>query len=314
MQHRSHHSQSGLNINRWRQDVADATRTRKPRNPDFNISSPRNLRSSRRVTRPGLGEITGNSQKLNTADQILNSADDKPTRKRKRNMSARPGGQQGRGGRRAQKDEDDDEFQEVNKEPPRRRGRPPKQPVQQQPGSSSTTSKVIVKDHSARPKGKALSTSRPRAKKTLNDPPSTVSIELRQLERSNPAVKQRMPPDVIEEYEEIPAQANELLRTLDDIPPALVPSSLKRSYEDDEATPRKRRKAPNSRQYMLEDEMPYPSSELKRLKKRVDRVLKRAGWNHRKKVHERQWGAVAHSLLEELAIWDTYDDILVLNT
>lgn len=65
---------------------------------------------------------------------------------------------------------------------------------------------------------------------------------------------------------------------------------------------------------MPDDKMSYPPNDLRHMKKRVDRVLNKAAWNHRKKVHEGQWGALAHSLLEELALWPVGERLTILNT
>lgn len=60
--------------------------------------------------------------------------------------------------------------------------------------------------------------------------------------------------------------------------------------------------------------MSYPPGDLEHMKRRVDRVLNKTAWNHRKKVHEGQWGAVAHSLLEELALWPVGGTLTILIT
>ncbi|KAL8699387.1 MAG: hypothetical protein Q9201_006031 [Fulgogasparrea decipioides] len=318
-------TQPDLDIIQWRQDVADAIPTLRPQTSRADTSSPRKLRSGRRLPHSGLVEVSGNRQKLHPCAQARNPSISNSTRKHKREMSANPfyrqkrtsrGVPTTRGGRR--RDEDEDELQRVDEprssEAPQGRGRPPNKRGLGRGGSTTT---VPIKDHSPRPSSSAASTrssSRSRKKKTFDQPPSIAAINLRVLETCDPPVKQRMPPRVIAEYSFIPKETQDLLDRLDEIPYAVIPANLRPSYETDAATPRKTRKPPLPREYMQSDEMPYPPSDLQHLKRRIDRSLRQASWNHMKEVHERQWGVVVHSLLAELELWPSAEAVLVLNT
>ncbi|KAL8726540.1 MAG: hypothetical protein Q9166_006647 [cf. Caloplaca sp. 2 TL-2023] len=306
-----HTSLQDPDINQWRQDVADTIRHRKPRNLQASNSSSRILRSSRQITRPGLAEISGNRQNAIPDTQNTNrragAADS--TRKRKRNMSTN------RSSKQNEQDVDWTPGLEARRGKPR--GRPP---LNRNIQSTRATTQKIALNNQGQPQGSVRSStgsrsrSRSRNPKTMDQPASTTSIELRFLESCDPSVKQRMPERVRAEYNSIPEEANNLLKALREVPTGVIPSTLEALYESEAATPRKTRDAPLKNEFMPDDNMSYPPGDLGHMKRRVDRVLNKAAWNHRKKVHEGQWGAVAHSLLEELALWPVGETLTILNT
>ncbi|KAL8992390.1 MAG: hypothetical protein Q9188_007598, partial [Gyalolechia gomerana] len=298
-----------LNINKWRQDVAATIRHRKPRNTQSDNSSSRILRSSRPTTRPGLRESSGNRQKANPATQFTNHrvGAGGPTRKRNRTMATDKSSEQN------EQDPDRVPSPEASRGKPR--GRPPLNRHAQ--STRGTTQKVALNDRGQAQgsvKSRTSSRSRSRSRKTMDQPASTISIELRFLERCTPSVKQRMPERVRAEYNSIPEEADKLLRALREVPTGVIPSTLEAIYESEAATPRKTRDAPLKHEFLPDDKMSYPPGDLRHLKRRVDRVLNQAAWNHMKKVHEGQWGAIAHSLLEELALWPVGETVTILNT
>ncbi|KAL9639767.1 MAG: hypothetical protein Q9204_000967 [Flavoplaca sp. TL-2023a] len=299
-----------LNINKWRQEVASTIRHRKPRNTQLFNSSSRTLRSGRPNTRPGLGEVSGNPQKANPNTQIANHRADAGVLKRKRNRNMA----MNRSSEQNEQDPDSAPGPEASRG--KRRGRPPLNRHGQ--SMRGTTQKVALNDHgqtqgSVKP-SRTGSRSRSRSRKTMDQPASTTSIELRFLERCKPSVKQRMPERVRAEYNSIPKEADKLLKALREVPTGVIPSTLEAIYESEAATPRKTRDIPLRHEYLPNNEMFYPPGDLVHMKRRVDRVLSQAAWNHMKKVHEGQWGALAHSLSEELALWPVGQTVTILNT
>ena len=199
-----------LDISQWRQDVADRVRHRKPRDPPASNSGSRILRSSRRNTRPGLGEISGNRQKANPDTQNNNrrAAAGESKRKRKRNMSTN---------RLSKQNEQDVDWTPSNRNGQSTRG---------------ATEKVALNDQ-GQPQGSVKSSTGSRSpsgsrhRKTIDQPASTTSIELRFLESCDPSVKQRIPEEVRAEYNSIPEEANNLLKALREVPKGVIPSTLK---------------------------------------------------------------------------------------
>ncbi|KAL8896778.1 MAG: hypothetical protein Q9207_007541 [Kuettlingeria erythrocarpa] len=302
-------SPGDFDIDNWRHEVAATIRHRKPRNPQPFNSNSRILRSSRPTTCPGLGEISGNRQKANPGTLTTNHRAGASTCKRKRNMATNRSSEQN------PQDSDWTPGPEVSRG--KSRGRPPlNRHGQSQRG---TTQKVALNDQgqahgSVKSSTASRSRSRSRNRKTMDQPASTTSIELRFLERCDPSVKQRMPGRVRAEYNSIPEEADKLLKALREVPPGVIPSTLEAIYECEAATPRKSKEAPLEHEFLPEDKMPYPPGDLRHMKRRVDRVLHQSAWNHMKNVHEGQWGAVAHSLLEELALWPVGETLTILNT
>ncbi|KAL8938556.1 MAG: hypothetical protein Q9216_003824 [Gyalolechia sp. 2 TL-2023] len=292
-----------LDINKWRQDVAATIRHRRPCLPQALNSSSRILRSGRSSIRPGLGEISGNRQRANPNTKSTNysARAGASTRKQKRNMASN------RSGKHKKQDPDENLAPEPSRGKPR--GRPPLDPYNL--SARGTSHKVALNDQvEAQSAFKSItvsrSRSRSRSQKTIDQPPSTTSIPLRFLENCNPAVKQRTLQQVRAQYNMIPDEANKLLRSLRDVPTGAI-------YESEADTPRKTKDAPLKHEFMPGDRMSYPLSDLRHLKKRIDRILDRAAWNHRKDVHEGQWGAIAHTLLEEFALWPVGETVDILN-
>ena len=213
-----------LDINQWRQDVADRVRHRKPRDPSASNSSSSILRLSRRNTRPGLGEISGNRQKANPDTQNNNyrAAAGESKRKRKRNMSTN---------RLSKQNEQDVDW---TPGPEARRGKSRGCPPSNRNGQSTrgATEKVALNDQ-GQPQGSVKSSTGSRSpsgsrhRKTIDQPASTTSIELRFLESCDPSVKQRIPEEVRAEYNSIPEEANNLLKALREVPKGVIPSTLK---------------------------------------------------------------------------------------
>ncbi|KAL8910878.1 MAG: hypothetical protein Q9171_003877 [Xanthocarpia ochracea] len=299
-----------LNINKWRQEVASTIRHRKPRNPQSFNSSLRILRSSRSTTRPGLGEISGNRQRANPDTQITNHRANAGLLKRNRNRNMATN-------RSSEQTEQDPDWAP---DPETSRGKPRGRPPLNRHGQSmrGTTQKFALNDQGqgqgSVKSSKTGSRSRSCSRKTMDQPASTASIELRFLERCTPSVKQRMPERVRAEYHSIPKEADKLLKALREVPTGVIPSTLEAIYESEAATPRKTRDTPLKHEFLPNDKMSYPPGDLGHMQRRVDRVLNQAAWNHMKKVHEGQWGAVAHSLLEELALWPVAQTVTILNT
>ncbi|KAL8953319.1 MAG: hypothetical protein Q9222_000813 [Ikaeria aurantiellina] len=107
-------------------------------------------------------------------------------------------------------------------------------------------------------------------------------------------------------------KAADLYWKLDDIPHAVIPSSLEASYEAEiEDTPNKSRRGPRHIDY--QHNLPYPPHRLPTLKQIVDSVLKKAAWNHKRGAHERQWGATVDLLLEEFTLWPREVEMKALN-
>lgn len=212
-----------LNINQWRQDVADTIRHRKPRKPQVPNSSSKILRSSRRVTRPGLGEISGNRQKANPDTQTTDAraGAGESTRKRRRNMPTNGSANQN------EQDVDWTPGPAAGRGKPR--GRPPLNRNYQ--STRGTIQKIALNDQgnaqgSVKYSTASGSRSRSRTRKTMDQPASTTSIEFRFLEGCDPPVKQRMPEEVRAEYKSIPEEANNLLRALREVPTGVIPSTL----------------------------------------------------------------------------------------
>ncbi|KAL9024456.1 MAG: hypothetical protein Q9196_006503 [Gyalolechia fulgens] len=166
--------------------------------------------------------------------------------------------------------------------------------------------------------------------KTFGSVPTVADIDLQALEDCEPPVKLRDLQSVIIQYKALPPETESLYEKMKFIPHAVVPprlrvsthtappiniilTSLKTAYEADAATPRKSKAPLKDREYMSAYEDPYPTQYLGHLKERVDSVLEMAAWCHQRKVHERQWGAVAHSMLEELSLWPNGWGMRVMN-
>ncbi|KAL8840302.1 MAG: hypothetical protein Q9170_001386 [Blastenia crenularia] len=292
-----------FSILQWRDDVSSTIRARS--SPDRLSGRSKHHPSNRRPSRY-LAEVSANPQKHQPSRSRTQA------RKRKRNME----------------EEEDYSLAAAPKFEKRGRGRPPKNEKQYAPqtipiraaGPSSTTSQ----SSRARSKSQSQSQSRKGSRsrkgkgKEFHDIISIASITMAHLQFCDPPVVKRTLNEIkhiyradLEDKAKV-GKAADLYWKLEDIPHAVIPSSLKASYEAAvEDTPDKSRRGPRNIDY--HDHLPYPPHRLATLKQIVDSVLKKTAWNHKRGAHERQWGATINLLLEEFTLWPREVEMKALN-
>ncbi|KAL8900672.1 MAG: hypothetical protein Q9207_005575 [Kuettlingeria erythrocarpa] len=312
----------GLSIDQWRKEVAHSSLPSTLSSPQTNETSPRRLRSSGRVARSGLHEISGNRQKPKPSTKAVQYITSEPRRKRKRNMPpGRPGRPRG-GGRGAYGGGvDQDEDNENEYIPPRGRGRPPTRRGHQQPHRGGTSSRIPLNDTrdrppSSAPPSSARSSSRSRSSKrtTFDQTPSLTTVSLSDLASCDPPVKKKTRAQVKSDFPDICGPTIDLFDKLKHVPPSLIPLSLRDSYEKDSDTPRKSRDAPHTDEFSTKGDTLFPRERLATIKEHVDEALRDAEWNDRHNAQEGQWGTVVHLLLKEVTRWPRPHKLRVLNT
>ena len=236
-------STSDLNIARWRDDVANTIRTRKPPERLGSTTSDRSSRSigpSQPPVRPAFAPIPSNAQRYSTRLQSRQARDldNKSTElKRKRAMEEEYKGQSPRkhgGGQGAGRKDMDTTRRGEQPPEPRGRGRPRK-PREELP--YHTTTKVPLREEGQSSSSVGLktnaskSTSRSRSRsgrnKTFEQPKSIGSIDMRYLEICDPPVYLRRLEGVIAEYGPLPQETRKLFNKLNDVPDGAIPFSLK---------------------------------------------------------------------------------------
>ena len=137
------------------------------------------------------------------------------------------------------------------------------------------------------------------------------------LETCYPSVKQRSIADAKRSCE-IPPEVIKLYTRLESVPHGGIPRRLQASpallsflsqnahpiqtsYIHSADTPRKTQAPPKETHYIpVSQDCPYPGELLSALKRRVDRVLRGAEFNHKRNAHEGQWGLLMNTLLDDL--------------
>lgn len=167
-------------------------------------------------------------------------------------------------------------------------------------------------EKSSKNKGKSRSSNKS-SQTTFDTAPSIASIKLRDLEESKPRVVKRSFEMIKQQYRSMPGKVEGLYKKLKHIPSGVIPFELQEAYRSDAATPRKSRDSVSWHDFAQPNQLPYPPCELRRLKLRLDNVLENATWNDQVDAHERNWGALAHTILEEFAVWDVGRRMRIIN-
>ncbi|KAL9013193.1 MAG: hypothetical protein Q9173_002094, partial [Seirophora scorigena] len=319
-----------LDVNQWRQAVANATQPPTLPKPQAELPSPRRLRSTTRLCRSGLRPSSGNRQKLPlSATARLPTGE--PTPKRRRHMSASrgPGRPPGRGRGGPGRETDFNQGQGRGSAGGRIEPRPNGEPEQQDDFDAlnyvpAAINKVPLKDPDDARSSKATSTqsrsqsgSRTRSRKAYDfDHPISVSqVDLKYLASCTPWVRAARVDQVRRKFtEEACRSTMTLYSKMINIPPNLIPPSLKSAYDQQVDTPCKSRDAPPSHQYASSSEQFYPQALLPQIMKKVDDIRKDADWNEANQADEDQWSLVVHLLLAEVASWPRAQPTKVLKT
>ncbi|KAI4277213.1 MAG: hypothetical protein L6R38_005475 [Xanthoria sp. 2 TBL-2021] len=134
------------------------------------------------------------------------------------------------------------------------------------------------------------------------------------LAMCTPAVKHVSLQEARADYAPLPSEATKLLDKMKNIPFAVIPVELQNAYEEAADTPRKSRDPPNPYVYLSAQETPYPPECMQRIKERIDETVHDAKINFESNAHERQWGATASRLINELRQVPYKSKFQVLNT
>lgn len=231
--------QQPLDVNQWRQKVADATQPPKPLKVQLDSLSPRQLRSTARAERSGLRSISGNRQKLPPSAPFVKS---NPTLKRKRGMSTQrgPGRPPGRGrgglGRGTGSSRGRGKGHAGNLEEPQQHEEQEQEEQDNSDGSDFAppgTKKVPLKNAddpqpSTAPSAKSRSRSRPRKDFDFDQQISVSQVTLKYLASCSPSVTVRKIDQVRRDFPaEVCQPTITLYNKIANVPSNLIPVSLK---------------------------------------------------------------------------------------
>ncbi|KAL9012212.1 MAG: hypothetical protein Q9173_003006 [Seirophora scorigena] len=200
-----------------------------------------------------------------------------------------------------------------NQSPPKKRGRPPRKTT----AEASTAFDLIDKPPNLqlRPKSQvpSLDSSPTRSKKGLPNPgyaKPDAALGMNDLKSCQPQVFQM---DIARARKSgpVPPAVETLYKKLTSVKYACIPPGLKAIYHTETDTPKKSRDAPADEEFLPNTAKQYPSSRISRMKQSVDRIQQDAGWNHRAKAQERNWGKLVSVVLFDYEIFQP--DILAVN-
>ncbi|KAL8711017.1 MAG: hypothetical protein Q9225_007184 [Loekoesia sp. 1 TL-2023] len=287
-------------IHLWIQDVVRETRQRPPSLNDSVHGMRLRPRTNKPQIRQPLRETTGNN------------------RLRKRPREAEGPQLEARRWTKQRRAMCDDQV------PKKKRGRPPKNKV---PDESTTldltncpnlqlrhrTQGPSSASSPARTPSPGKGASPTRTKKSvpsLNYAKPDAALAMTDLESCRPQVFQ-MDVECARKSGPVPPAVEALYKTLTSVKYACIPPDLKASYHKDTDTPQKSRDPPPDEQFLPSTAKQYPAERSWRMKQSVDMINKDAGWNHRSKAHERNWGKLVSNILFDYEIFQP--DIVAVN-
>ncbi|KAL8904761.1 MAG: hypothetical protein Q9207_003055 [Kuettlingeria erythrocarpa] len=194
---------------------------------------------------------------------------------------------------------------------PKKRGRPPKDKTAQAstPFDLSKNLQLQLRPGSQAPSSTNLParTSSPtRSKRTLPDPgyiKAESALSMTDLKTCQPPVFQ-MDLASARKSGPVPPSVEALYKTLKSVKHACIPPELKAAYHTDTDTPKKSRDAPADAEYLPTSAKQFPTGRCARMKESINVIQQDAGWNHRTKAHERNWGKGVSNVLFDYQVFE----------
>ncbi|KAL8758686.1 MAG: hypothetical protein Q9184_003855 [Pyrenodesmia sp. 2 TL-2023] len=195
---------------------------------------------------------------------------------------------------------------------PKKRGRPPKNktPKVSTPFDVNENPRLQLRPASQVPSSASSPgrTSSPgRSKKALPDPGYTkpdANLSMTDLKSCQPPIIQM---DIARARKSgpVPPAVEALYKQLASVKYACIPPELKAAYHSDIDTPKKSRDAPADEEFLPPSAKQYPPGRSSRMKQSVDIVQQDAGWNHRTKAHERNWGKLVSTIVVDYQVFES---------